>query len=285
MRPLLAGIAGAQVILALLFAMEVPWVTDLWPFQPTSSMSHVFIASIFLAAAASVAWCLVERSDRGLSGIALDYVTLMVPLCLVAFAVALDDTSVTAGAFGGVCLIAAVFGVFVLRWSLRRPWRNTLPTPRLVLLSFALFVLALVVAGSLLVLGVRGVLPWPTTPLVSRIIGLMFLGAAAYFGYGLVDRRWENAGGQLAGFLAYDVVLIVPFVVNIVSGQRSYYDTTGEPLRLNLLIYTGVVLSSGVLAFYYLFLRRDTRLWPRKETAMPAQAEAVQAGTQSNVPG
>jgi len=94
----------------------------------------------------------------------------------------------------------------------------------------------------------------------GRIVGLMFLGAAVYFAYGLVDRRWENAGGQLAGFLAYDVVLVVPFLVRLASGTPSYYDTgTGEPLRLNLLLYTGVVAYSGLLAAWYLFLDPRTR--------------------------
>ena len=40
----------------------------------------------------------------------------------------------------------------------------------------------------------------------------MFLGSATYFAYGIVRPRWTNAGGQLAGFLAYDLVLIVPFM-------------------------------------------------------------------------
>jgi hypothetical protein len=92
----------------------------------------------------------------------------------------------------------------------------------------------------------------------------MFLSAAAYFAYGLVERRWENAGGQLAGFLAYDVVLIVPFLTWITSGRPSYYGTSGKGLRLNLLIYTLVVVLSGALAVYYLFIQPTTRIRPRR---------------------
>jgi hypothetical protein len=277
MRPVLAVVASVQALLAVLFAFQVPWVTSLWPFAPMSSMAYVFIASIFLAAAAAVGWCLVTRSDRGLFGIALDYLAIMVPLGLISFSVAFgEEVDATAAALGALCLGAVAFGGYMLRWSWHRPWRSARPTPRLVLASFVVFVIALIVAGSLLVLGMRGIVPWPTSPEMSRIVGFMFLGAAVYFLYGLLDRRWENAGGQLAGFLAYDVVLIVPFVANIVSGQPSYYGTSGEPLRLNLIVYTAVVTLSGLLAAWYLFVDRDTRLWPRLPLT-PADQSGVSA--------
>lgn len=72
-RGLLAVVATIQAILAILFVLKVPWATAVWPFTGTSEMSYIFIASIFLAAAAAVGWCLLEGSDRALAGIALDY--------------------------------------------------------------------------------------------------------------------------------------------------------------------------------------------------------------------
>jgi hypothetical protein len=274
MRPAVAVTATLQALLAVLFALQVPWVTDLWPFAPMTPTAYIFIASIFLAAAAAVGWCLVTGSDRGLVGIALDYIAIMTPLGLMSLAIAIGEADVGAAAIVAMCLGGVVFGGYMLRWSWRRPWRSAMPTPRLVLAAFVVFVVALVLAGSLLVLEVPGIVPWPTSPRLSRIIGFMFLGAAVYFAYGLVDRRWENAGGQLAGFLAYDVVLIVPFVATIVSGEPSYYGTSGEPLRLNLLVYTAVVVSSGLLATYYLFIHRATRLWPRSSGA-PTDADGI----------
>lgn len=80
----------------------------------------------------------------------------------------------------------------------------------------------------------------------------MFLGAAVYFVYGLVDRRWENAGGQLAGFLAYDVVLVVPFLLRL--------PTIEAELLPNLVIYLVVVIASGILAAWYLLLNPVTRV-------------------------
>jgi hypothetical protein len=61
-----------------------------------------------------------------------------------------------------------------------------------------------------------------------------------------------NAAGQLAGFLAYDLVLIGPFVLRF---------ATVEPERLpSLIVYTTFVSFSGLMAIYYLFINGTTRL-------------------------
>jgi hypothetical protein len=282
MRVLLAVIASIQVVVGLLFLLGVPLATDLWPFPGTNEMSRVFIASIFWAAAVPVGWCLLVRSDRAFTGIFLDYLVIMLPLGVLALAIGLGDASLHYLVFGASALVTALFAVWVMRWALRRPWRSDLPTPRPVLAAFVVFCVALVIVGSLLVARTPGILPWPVTGALSTVYGVMFLGAAAYFAYGLLDRRWENAGGQLAGFLAYDIVLIVPFVVRVVNGTPSYYGSTSEPLRLNLVIYTAVVAGSAAIAVYYLFIARQTRIWPRPlvaglEEAQPEPAPASSA--------
>lgn len=259
-RGMLAIIATTQAILAILFVLQVPWATAIWPFTGTGEMSYIFIASIFLAAAAAVGWCLYVGSDRALAGIALDYMVIMAPLGVLSLAAGRDEGSLHAAGFGLLCLMTLVFGAWMLRWALGRPWRSRTSTPMPVIAAFVLFVVVLCIVGTLLILQTPGVLPWAVTPQQSVLFGSMFLGAAAYFGYGLLDRRWENAGGQLAGFLAYDIVLIVPFVVRVVSGTPSYYGSTSEPLRLNLTLYTAVVLLSGLLAAYYLFIHGPTRV-------------------------
>jgi hypothetical protein len=80
----------------------------------------------------------------------------------------------------------------------------------------------------------------------------MFVGAAIYFAYGLLRPSWVNAAGQLAGFLAYDVVLIVPFLMRL--------PTVAPELRFSLITYVVVVSYSGLLAIYYLFLHQGTHL-------------------------
>jgi len=63
---------------------------------------------------------------------------------------------------------------------------------------------------------------------------------------------WTNAGGQLAGFLAYDLVLIVPFLVRLPTIPPEWF--------VSLVVYTAVVTYSGLLAAWYLFVSPTTRI-------------------------
>jgi hypothetical protein len=120
--------------------------------------------------------------------------------------------------------------------------------------SFAIFVVALLFVGGQMVLKVPGItMPWPISTNEAVIYGWMFLGAAAYFAYALVRPGWGNAGGQLAGFLAYDLVLIFPFIARFSTGVPSQF-------MAGHIIYTVVVTYSGLLAIYYLFINPQTRL-------------------------
>jgi hypothetical protein len=47
--------------------------------------------------------------------------------------------------------------------------------------------------------------------------------------------------------------LIVPFLTRL--------PTVADEQRLGLTIYTGVVIYSGLLAIYYLFINKTTRMW------------------------
>ena len=84
------------------------------------------------------------------------------------------------------------------------------------------------------------------------MFGFIYLGAAAYFVSGVFDPRWGNAQGQLVGFLAYDLVLIGPFV--------DRFDEVHGGELTSLIVYTAFLAYSGVLAVYYLFLAPSTRV-------------------------
>ena len=94
-------------------------------------------------------------------------------------------------------------------------------------------------AGIALVAG-TSFLPWPVTDDLSVVVGLFFIGAAAYFAYGVAQPIIGNAFGQLLGFLAYDLVLIVPFVVRLPTIQPEF--------RTSLYIYIAVLIYSGLVA-------------------------------------
>jgi hypothetical protein len=268
-RIVLGTVAAIQVVVGALFILHVPAVAGLLPFPGSSDVSDLFVASMLWAAAVPVGWCLFVRSDRAFTGIFLDYLVILLPVGVLSLGLGLRDGSGGPIALAVGAFAVSVFAAWMLRWARRHPWRSAQPTPRPVLGAFAIFVGTLVIVGGLLIAGTPGILPWPVTRTLSTLYGLMFLGAAAYFAYGLVDRRWENAGGQLAGFLAYDVVLIVPFVVRLVTGEPSYYGTTGETLRLNLIGYTLVIAFSAAVAVVYLFVVPETRILGRRPAATP----------------
>jgi hypothetical protein len=244
------AMCGVQAILALGFVFQWPPVTDAWPLSYTNATTYVFIGSILAAAVASTLWCLLNREDGALAGVFLDYATIFLPVAIFTYQI--SGRSPSLRTFSMAALALAVFGVAMLAYTLRIPYRDTRPTPRPLRWTFGVFVILLIVAGGQLVLQAPNVLPWNVN-LTGRIIyGWMFLGAAAYFAYGFVRPLWQNAGGQLAGFLAYDLVLIVPFV--------QMLPNVGPEKLPNLIVYIAVLIVSGALATFYLFIDPATRV-------------------------
>ena len=149
----------------------------------------------------------------------------------------------------GGSAIANLAIYFVTR---KLPAVDLLPLPKLVRASFGVFIVALILVGGALVLKSPNILPWDLSPEGSVVYGWIFLGAAVYFAYAVAKPLWENAAGPLLGFLAYDLVLILPFL------QR--FSDVPDHQRLSLIIYTAIVSYSGLLATYYLFVDRQTRV-------------------------
>jgi hypothetical protein len=184
-----------------------------------------------------------------LAGIGLDYLVILTALTVVSF-----SNGYTA--LGAASAFGSLVGLALLIWGSRQPLDRTVPTPGPVRFAFGFFVVALWIVGGRLALQFPDSIPWSITPELSIVIGWMILGASVYFLNGLLRPSWSNAAGQLMGFLAYDIVLIVPFL--------SRLPTVTPEHRLGLTVYTGVVLLSGMVALYYLFIHKPTRLWGRE---------------------
>jgi len=75
---------------------------------------------------------------------------------------------------------------------------------------------------------------------------------AFYFLYGLLVPRWHHALGQLLNFLAYDLVLIVPFLWLFKTAKPEYV--------FSLIVYVAVLIYSGAIAVYFLFVNSQTRI-------------------------
>jgi heme/copper-type cytochrome/quinol oxidase subunit 4 len=254
-------IAVAQAVIGIAFALQLPFASDLWPFDYTQGMAFIFVGSIFVAAAAATLWCLWTREYGALAGIGLDYMVIFAPLGIFSLQIANGSGKLLT--FAGLTAIGTLFGLVLFLHTRRIPIPSTPRLPTLVRVAFAIFIVALIVVGGQMVLKVPNIVPWTVNTTGSVIYGWMFLGAAVYFIYTLLRPSWRNAGGQLAGFLAYDVVLILPFLQRLGTVEPRF--------ALSLWIYTLVVAGSGLLAAYYLFVRPETRVWgARRRTPQPA---------------
>lgn len=240
-----------QLVLGGAFFFKMRWATQLWPLSYTNETSYIFIASIFAAAGAATLWCLLSREYGALMGISLDYVALLSPTLIFCLQLYSRSNSPKMLNFIFSLIAAIAVGVFGIWWGRNIPIRDPRPMPPPVRLSFIIFSIMLVILGSALILKTRNILPWDITVESSVIYGWYFIGAACYFMYGVLRPSWGNTVGQLLGFLAYDLVLIFPFLALI--------PTIEDDLRLNLFIYIGVLTFSGGLAIFYLFINPATR--------------------------
>jgi hypothetical protein len=230
----------------------MPWATGLWMW-PDGRLTYIFIASITAAIAAPVVWMGLKREWKPAAGGAIN---LLVQAGGMALFMAQFSSQTSQP---NLMVYALVFGIFALGnvgiyfWSRRYPLRDTRPTPRPVYYSFVIFVILLVGFSIALLLKMPLIFPWPLLPETSVLIGWVFAGTAIYFAYPFLRSGWGNAEGQLLGFLAYDIILIIPFL--------QHFSTVLPEHRLSLTIYTGVLIYSGALAIYYLFLHKKTLIW------------------------
>lgn len=254
-------ICALQVFLALACFLRLQFAVDLWVFPGSTPLTFIVIAAFFAAAAASTLWAATSENYGGLAGIGLDYVGSMLPIGVLALQKGSNSNSPAFTIFGLACVFGASFGIGMLVWSIRGPLNSTVPLPSVVRWSFVLFTTALLLVSVLLLFQVPNTLPWVITPDLSLVFGAMFFGSALYFAYGLLRPCWANAAGQLAGFLAYDVILIVPLLLR--------WPTTPPEFELSMNLYIAVVTYSGLLAMYYLFIHPPTRLWGKGLRSAP----------------
>lgn len=244
------GIIG--LLLAAGFILQIPAVTALWPWQITR-LSAIFLASILAAASCPVIWLGLSGETAGIPGGSINFALMYTGMAIFCYQLYFADTSRTPILL--FAIVATVFGA--MSWYLsyttwNTPFVDTRPTPRLVRYSFAFFALVLLLVGSALVLKVPDIFPWQLTVELSVMYGWIFLGAMTYFVYALYNPMWANAKGQLLGFLAYDIVLIIPFL--------QHFATVPPNLLDSLIVYVAVIIYSTVLAIYFLLVHKETRL-------------------------
>ena len=256
LRTALVIVGSLSLILAAGFCLQLPWAVSLWPWD-NSFLPYLFLGAITTAAAASLLWIGFSGELGTAVGGALDQAVFYIGLAssLLLLFQQKGDQSLLTGAL--VCAAGALITLTLLLWFRRYPIRDSRPMPLPVHISFVVFVVLLVLVGSGILLQIPNVFAWKLSPTSSVLLGWFFLGAACYFLYGLVRPSWPKACGQLWAFLAYDLVLIVPYLLRF---------AIASPVQLpSLIINTAVLLYSGTLAVYYLLINKATRTWGKME--------------------
>ena len=258
----LIGIALAVIAVALYFRWPV--VSDFWPwtgyYASLSPLSYYFLSSIAAAICAPILWIAITDKLHAAGPGAINLLLSFIGIGIFMFQGYAADPANNRLLVSALLMSGVVVAILVSYWLGRNmPSHDFRPLPAPVKYSFYVFIVALIIVGGRLILKNPDVLPWPISVEGSIVYGWIFLGASAYFIFAVLKPGWENAAGQLLGFLVYDLVLILPFI-------RHFSDVQPQHL-LSHIIYTAVVVYSGLLAIYYLFINRDTRFFGSKPTA------------------
>ncbi|MCB0087261.1 MAG: hypothetical protein KDE54_05055 [Caldilineaceae bacterium] len=252
-RTLLVIVGLLTLALTFIFFKKMPMAVNFWSWDTEGRLSFIFMASMQAAIAIAMLWIGYSGELAALAAGGLNLTVMMVGLAVSIFAWIGADMQYGA-TLGTFCLLFALFNLLLFVWAQRIPIRDKRPIPSLVHYSFMIFIAALLGVGVALLLGWPNVFSWNLPPATSVIFGWMFIGDAFYFGYALYRGRWGLAVAPLLSFLAYDLVLIQPFI------NRLFTEDLPMLRRFSLTAYICILIYSASLAIYYLVIRAETRL-------------------------
>jgi hypothetical protein len=225
--------------------------TAIWPLGDAASVD-LYLGAYSAAVGVSLLWIGVSGELGAAVAGAISQTITYAGLAITLLVLARGGTDPRLPAAALVCTGAAVVTAGAALWLRRFRMRDVRPLHRAVRLSFAAFALLLGVVGAAVLLRVPNVFPLTLHPAPAALVGCSFLGSAAYFLYSVAFPDWHNAYAPLWGFLAYDLLLIVPFVLRLGSTDSAHLPA--------LVVNIAVLVYSGALAVYYLLIAKATRV-------------------------
>ena len=259
-RAVLLTQAALLLVVGSGFLLGAGWAHRLWPW-PDGRLSYLFVASMMLAQAGSVAWVALTLELQAVRGGLIGFAASAIGIAAYAIGSQGASPNPALWPWAGAGIVMAAGSVGLLLISPRFPIRDHRLSPPVVRLSFLVFAIALAVATAMLLARQTVVFPWPLKPGSSVIFGFLFLASAIYFFHGWLKPGVSNASGQLIGFLIYDLVLIPPFVL--------HWPKTEGPFRVSMGIYLVVLFWSAALALW--FLPRHALPWRKRQGSAPKQ--------------
>lgn len=249
LRVIFLGTGLAYLVLAIGFSARLPAATGLWLWTDTR-LSHLFVGSVLAALAAGALWIAWSRHIRAavpsLVGLSVAFVATGMYLFFLERTG--TEPHVLPHALG--YMLAAVLA-WVMLAAMRGEPPDDKPITPLVRWSCRLYAVTLAAAGAALVARFPNVFPWPLSPGSSTVFGFTFLGLAVV--YALTARRGGAGAATVAmsGFLAYDIVLLPPFLV--------HFSAVAPEKLPSLSVYTAVLVYSAVVAAHHLLTEPSVR--------------------------
>lgn len=248
-----------DLVLTIGYLFQMPWATATWPW-PVSPLDFILVSSFLAGATGTIFWLGLVGDWGAATGATMNVGSMNIGAAAFLFqkwSETHDQRFLSRGiAFATFAL--ANIGVFI--WSLRHPIRDRRPAGKVLRALFVVFSGLLVFAAVQLMRRSPTIFPWPLEPDTQIMFGWMFAGSAVYFTYGLLRPSWHNMRGQLIAFLAYDLILIPPYAYLFTMVQPDHFPS--------LCTYMVVLVFSGLVSIYYLFINKRTRPWRIQESTV-----------------
>jgi hypothetical protein len=246
----LLGVGILSAILATGYFMQMPWAAQTWPW-PETRLSNIFVSSILAAVAGAMLWVGLSGRLAGAAGGFLHVATMSAGLATVLWSLTLQRPQPGLMGYAIGCTAVALVCLAAFGWVRRLPVPDTRRLPASLRVWSVLYLAILIPAGSALIAKVPGIMPWPVKPEMSMVCGWVFVSAAWSFAYPLLRPKVEHVLVGLVGFLAYDAVLIVPFI--------DHLGNVRPELHRSLQLYLLALAVTASVSLYYLFVCRATR--------------------------
>lgn len=239
------------VVLAAGYFLQLPWALNTWPWVD-GRLSNIFVSSILASIAAAMLWIGASNRLAGAAGGFLHLATMLGGFAAVLLPIAQQRADPRLMTYAVGCALAAVVALVSHVWVRRRPVADIRPLPTALRVWCVLYILILLAAGTAMILRMPGIMPWPIKPETSLLYGSVFIAAAWSFAYPLLRPQAEHIHVGLLGFLAYDAVLLTPFI--------RHFDGVKPELFNSLALYVAALTVSAAVSIYYLFFNQQTSI-------------------------
>lgn len=246
-RSLLIAAGALAAAMAVGYFFQMQWALDSWPWVD-GRLSNIFISSVLGAVAAAMLWVGISGRLAAATAGFVHVATMLIGFATVLLPLAIDRDDSQLLAYAVACLAAAAVSLGGFAWARRRVPARPEALPRSLKIWSALYVLITIPVGSVMILNAADVMPWPIKEETETLYGWIFVAASCSFIYPLLRGGMEYVIGGLVGFLAYDIVLIVPFL--------GHLDEVPAGLKGNLILYITALVVTASVSIYYLFIRQ-----------------------------